>query len=192
MTMSGGDGSSRHFFLNEEHELATITDAGGGNSPNFAPIDWQRKSLVLRRSFDTAASYAVRVKDPSAKAHRFVVTAPASLTKNSTSVRAEASGGKVAFIPSFGGKQANVLTRLGMDLLGVDEQGNATVHIAANKVPSFRRNLTTLRTRQRERSSVGSTSENSKVSTGRVVSILLGWRAFIPTARKRYSYVFSL
>jgi hypothetical protein len=139
--MANGDTRPRHFFLNEEHELATLTDAGGGQNPNFAPIDWQQKSLVLRRSFDIAAAYAVRVRDPSAKAHRFLLAAPASLTKHSTSKQAQSTGGKVSFVPSFGGKQANVLTKLSMDLLSVDAGGNATVHVPASKVPQLQAKL---------------------------------------------------
>lgn len=135
----------RHFFLNEEHELATLAEDGRAQSPKFAPIDWAQKSALLRHSFDNAASYAVRARDPSAKAHRFVLTAPASLTKLSVSKKAQATSGKISFSPSFGGQQAYVLTRLGMDLLSVDSHGTATVHVPASRVPQLQAKLGDLR-----------------------------------------------
>lgn len=134
----------RHFFLNEAHELATAGPDGGGRTPNFVPIDWVQKAATLRTSFDRAASYAVHSPDPSAKSHRFVLTAPAALTKISESKKAQATGGRVAFTPNFGGQQANLLTKLGLDLLAVDSGGNATVHVPVNRLPQLQAKLSDL------------------------------------------------
>lgn len=147
--MAGEDGPAgppRHFFLNEHHELATLTPEGNGRSPNIVQPDWNQKALQLRSAFDSAASYRVKVRDPSAAAHLFVVTAPAPLTKVSNAEKAKATGGRVPFTPNFGGAQANLLSKLGFDLLALDDAGNATVHVAAAKVPQVQQRISALPT----------------------------------------------
>lgn len=141
---SGPAGPPRHFFLNETHELATLTPDGGGRSPNIVPPDWSQKAVTLRASFDRAASYNARVRDPSAEAHRFVVTIPAPLTKLSASEKAKATGGKVPFTPSFGGAQSSLLAKLGFDLLELDDAGNATVHVPAARVSQVQQRISAL------------------------------------------------
>jgi hypothetical protein len=146
--MAGGEGPTppRHFFLNEAHELATVTPEGGGRTPNFLPVDWVRKASALRTSFDRAAAAPAGSPDPAARAHRFLLTAPATLTKVSESKKARASGGQLPFKPSFGGQQASLLGKLGLDLVAVDNHGTATVHVAASRVPQLQARLSELAT----------------------------------------------
>lgn len=144
----------RHFFLNEAHELPTLTTDGGGGWSKFAEVDWVHKSISLRDSLDRVAAYSSRVRDPSVRAHQFLLTIPASLTKLSESRKAKMTGGRVAFTPRFGGSQANVLEKLGFDLVSTDDSGNATVHVHASKLTRIRTvvsGLATAKRRDKER-----------------------------------------
>jgi hypothetical protein len=131
----------RHFYLNEAHELASLQPEGGGRAPQFADVDWAGHANHLRSSWARAAAVAERSPDPAMKKHSFVGTAPASLIKVSKSKAAEAAGGRVRFRAQFGGAQANLFNKLGMDLLDVDAAGNATVHVAAPRLPQLQAKL---------------------------------------------------
>lgn len=139
-------GDPKHFFLNENHELASQPPEGGGRSANIEqPNDWGAKASALRASFDRVVSQPPRTRDPSASNHRFALTIPASLIKVSKSKKEAKTNGRVPFTPSFGGTQAGVLGKLGFDLLSVDAAGNAIVHVATARIPRLRDQIDGLR-----------------------------------------------
>lgn len=109
----------RHYFLNEQHELATVSPDAQGRSPSFAPIDWKQHASRLRTTFSQATAHPYGARDPAAKEHIFVIAVPASLVKESKSQKAQASGGRIPFEAQFGGDQASVLGKLGFDPLAI-------------------------------------------------------------------------
>ena len=130
----------RHFFLNEQHELALLNPDSLGRSPTFASIDWTQHADQLRGTFARAVAPSPSSPDPTERSHRFIVAVPAPLTKISKGQKAAATGGRVPFEAHFGGDQANVLGRLGFDLIGVEGK-NAVVHIPAQRLPQLQAKL---------------------------------------------------
>ena len=138
----------RHYFLNEQHELATLSRDAQGRSPSFAPIDWGQHASKLRTTFAHAATPPMGSPDPTVRGHLFMIAAPAPLVKESKSQKAAATGGKLPFEAQFGGVQSNVLGKLGFDLIGVDGR-NATVHVPRQRVPQLQAKLEMLETASR-------------------------------------------
>ncbi len=138
-----GDVRARHFFLNEQHELALREGTSFGRSPNFAPIDWSAHASRLFATFSSAVQPPERTPDPAVANHRFIVAAPSSLEKVSSSRAAQATGGRLPFQPQFAGDQAALLNKLGLDLVSVKD-GDAIVHVPATRLPQLQAKLNEL------------------------------------------------
>ncbi|MEP7122324.1 MAG: S8 family serine peptidase [Byssovorax sp.] len=144
----------RTFFLNEYQELANIEREGGGRQANYVPVDWSARSDRLGSSFRKATAPAASSRDPVVGRHCFIVAVPvAKVEKISVSKKAQAQGGILQEVPSFGGEQSRLFRRLGMDLLDTLPGGKATVHVPASKVPQFLSTIASLpNANSRERS----------------------------------------
>ena len=134
----------RHYYLNETHELPPLEAGSGGRAARYAPVDWLQRSQRLDASLANAISNQAASPDPTSADHLFVAAIPATVTKLSTAKKHSKAGGKVSFTPAFGGEQAMLLPRLGMDVLTVVEDGSALVHVPKTRIPQIQARLARL------------------------------------------------
>lgn len=119
----------RNFYLNEQHELARAEKQGGGGIPKYTDINWATKGTAISRSLSQARRQVQKSRDPSRENHYFLLAAPVKrLAKTSTDKR-KAVDGKVFESTDFAREHSQVFRRLGLDLLNVEEDGSAVVHM---------------------------------------------------------------
>ena len=119
----------RTFYLNEQHELSRGEKEGRGSTPKYADIDWATKGGVISSSLRSVADNIQASHDPLKGNHCFLLAEPvATLAKFSTN-KIKAVDGKIFESTTFADKHSRVFKRLGMDLLGVTENGSAIVHM---------------------------------------------------------------
>ena len=137
---------SRTYFLNERQELAGFERDGGGRAAVFVPIDWSAKTAALGQSFERVTTPQPSSLDPSVEHHFFVIAVPeGAVQKISKSKKAQAHGGIVSEVPSFGGEDSRLFRKLGIDLIETHEDGRATVHVPATNVIRIRSTIASLR-----------------------------------------------
>jgi hypothetical protein len=118
----------RSFFLNEQHELTRGEKEGGGGIPRYAPINWETKGRRIQTSLAQVKEAIDTLPDPAKDHHYFLIAKPDLTLKKLTSDRRRAPNGDVEESTEYSGKDSRVFSRLGMDLLGVGEDGSAMVH----------------------------------------------------------------
>jgi hypothetical protein len=124
-----GRTTPRTFYLNERHELARAEKKSGGGIPKYTDINWAARGTAISRSLNHVRRQVQRSPDPSKASHYFVLAAPVeSLAKTSTNKR-RAVDGKVSEDTDFACEHSQIFRRLGLDLLSVEEDGSAMVHM---------------------------------------------------------------
>jgi hypothetical protein len=127
----------KHFFLNEAHELAPVDKTGGGRVPEYVEIPWAQKARRLSDSISRARREVAASEDPLRAERLFVLARPvAELRKRSANERI-AQDGVVREVPTFGGTQGRVFSRLGLDLIRVVDDGSAIVHADPERLDSL-------------------------------------------------------
>lgn len=122
------------YYLNEQHELSRGEKAGGGGLPKLAPINWRRKGQRLHESLSQAKAKVRDSKDPLRERRYFLATKPTKhIRKESTNAKL-APNGIFEEEVDYAGKHSQVFRRLGLDLLSVDQEGNALVHAPAARL----------------------------------------------------------
>jgi hypothetical protein len=123
----------RNFFLNEQHELARGEKEGFGRVPKYANIDWGAKGTRIGKSLRAVRSQVQKTNDPTKENHLFLLTKPEGKLAKISSAKA-AHHGLIEEEPDYSQKDSRVFRRLGIDLLKVEENGNAIVHINPDAV----------------------------------------------------------
>ena len=124
----------RTFFLNEAHEHARGEKKGGGGVPKYASINWQAKGERIAKSLRAARTAVRQSPDPVRETRFFLLSkAEAKIEKFSTDKRKSKDGRVVEEIHPAG-KHAGIFQRLGLDLLGVTDRGEALVHAEADRL----------------------------------------------------------
>jgi hypothetical protein len=124
----------RTFFLNEAHEHARGEKKGGGGVPKYASINWQAKGERIAKSLRAARTAVRQSPDPARETRFFLLSkAEAKIEKFSTDKRKSKDGRVVEEIHPAG-KHAGIFQRLGLDLLGVTDRGEALVHAEADRL----------------------------------------------------------
>lgn len=118
----------RTFFLNEQHELAPTSSSGGGRAARYAGVDWQARSAKLQGSLHSVTQALSATGDPVAASRYYLYAVPAKEVVKLSSDKRKAPHGSFLEPTDFGGQHSMALGRIGLDLLGVDDTGNATVH----------------------------------------------------------------
>jgi hypothetical protein len=118
----------RTFFLNEIHELSREERSGGGGIPKLAPIDWALKTPRLTRSLRSVGRSLEDAEDPLAGHRYFFLTVPESSVTKLSSDPKKAPTGEYEEVVHFSGEHSSALHRIGLDLLGITDQGSALVH----------------------------------------------------------------
>src|SRR6266849_3055833 len=122
-------GSSRTFYLNEQHELARAEKEGGGRIPNYTDINWATKGTTIRRSLQSVRRQLQQSPDPAKDNHFFLLAAPVEKLAKESKSKTKAIGGKVFEETDFAEKHSRVFRRLGLDLISVADDGSAVVHM---------------------------------------------------------------
>jgi hypothetical protein len=117
------------FYLNEQHELARAEKEGGGGIPKYTDINWAAKGTAINRSLTNARRQFQRSRDPLTANHYFLLAAPAKTLAKTSTDRRKAVDGKVFESTDFARQHSRVFRRLGVDLLSVEEDGSAVVHM---------------------------------------------------------------
>src|SRR5258708_34577804 len=83
----------RHFYLNEQHELAREEREGGGSLPKLAPIDWAAKQITISSSLARTKNTIEKSNDPLRTQRYFLLARPEpSIRKLTTNTRTAPSG----------------------------------------------------------------------------------------------------
>ncbi len=122
------------FFLNEQHEFSRGEKEGGGRVPQYAPINWSQKGTKLRSSLNRTRQTIQQSTDPLRSRRYFLVATPESVVKKESSNRKKAPTGTFEEPTNYKGEHSRVFRRLGIDLLGVDDDGVATVHATPQRL----------------------------------------------------------
>jgi hypothetical protein len=131
----------RNFFLNERHELKPTEKPGGGGHPNIGTVNWTNRSDGLKKGFARVRGAVERSKDPGSR-HRFFLTAtPAHIPRFR-----EKDGKREDFDEKadFRALRSADLSRLGLDLLAIAEDGRALVHAPAARFSVLERTVANL------------------------------------------------
>jgi hypothetical protein len=124
----------RTFFLNEQHELARGEKEGGGSLPKLAPIDWKAKGQRIHRSLKEAREAITNSQDPLRTSRYFLATLPTATVKKMSSNVRRAPEGLREEKTDYAGEHSRVFKRLGLDLLAVDDEGQALIHAPAARI----------------------------------------------------------
>lgn len=122
----------RTFFLNEKHEFTRGQKLGGGQPPNYAPIDWINKGIRLQQSLILTKQSILNSMDPLRDRRCFMLAAPERIVQKISHAK-----GKTAVIDEatqYAGEHSRVFRRLGMDLLHVAQDGTAVIHSTPERV----------------------------------------------------------
>jgi len=132
MAIGNGTNTPRTFFLNEQHELARGEKQGGGGQLKLAPINWQAKGNKLKRSLTTTKRTIRNSSDPLRDDRYFLATTPAPIKKLSKD-RKKAPDGTWEEQTDYGGEHSKIFKRLGLDLLAVEKDGRALIHVPSSR-----------------------------------------------------------
>lgn len=122
------------FYLNERQELANLTHDGGRAPSPLVGVDWTAHASTLETSFARATSKPAGTRDPAAATHHFVLAVPVRAVAKVSTSKAAKGQGYLTEVPTFGGEQSKLFKRLGLDLIEVLADGQASVHVAASQV----------------------------------------------------------
>jgi hypothetical protein len=118
----------RSFFLNEHHELARGEKKGRGGIPKYAPIDWESKGRRIQMTLRQTRNKILSSTDPTKDNHYFFLAKPEARLRKRREDKMGTLKAEIDDPTEYSGKDSRVFTRLGMDLLSVNEDGSAVVH----------------------------------------------------------------
>lgn len=119
----------RTFFLNEQHELKGGEKEGGGGLPKYAPIDWATKGRNVQKSLKKAEDRIRRSRDPLRDKRYFLLAKPELDLVTEAVKKRQTSDGRYLEDVDYAKGDSLLFERLGLDLLQVNEDGSATVHV---------------------------------------------------------------
>jgi hypothetical protein len=117
----------KHFYLNEQHELSHLEREGGGRLPKLGEIDWASKQRYLTKSLSRTRKAIEQSSDPLRGQRYFLLARPEETVPKLTSDKRKAPSGHFDEPVDYAGKDSRVLSRLGLDVISVTDQG-AVVH----------------------------------------------------------------
>ena len=143
----------KHYFLNGRHELPVEERPGFGGIRYYANVDWAVKGSRIASSLVEVERHARASRDPLRGKRFFILAAPETDLQRQPGPKAK-SQALVDEIVDFRGEHAKVFEKLGIDLLGVNPDGSATVHAEAQsfeKLRTWAGEFTNLGTRDKAR-----------------------------------------
>jgi hypothetical protein len=117
----------KHFYLNEQHELSHLEREGGGRLPKLGKIDWGSKQRHLSTSLSRTRKAIEQSSDPLRGQQYFLLARPEETVPKLTSDKRKAPSGHFDEPVDYAGKDSRILSRLGLDVISVTDQG-AVVH----------------------------------------------------------------
>jgi hypothetical protein len=117
------------FFLNESHELLRAEKDGGGGNRKLAPIDWVVKGNRIEKSLSRTVDELVKYDDPGVANHLYLLAKPQPTVRTLHESKKRGTTSEEDVPTSFSGADSRVFTRLGAEMLRVDESGSAIVHL---------------------------------------------------------------
>lgn len=129
--MGKADPKPRTFFLNEQHELARVEKDGGGRQAKYGDIDWAERGSRIGTALRASKAKIHASKDPVRDRHYFLCAVPRAVPKVSTSKTKPPAYSEA---PHYAGEHSRVFRRLGLDLIDVTEDGEATVHATPERM----------------------------------------------------------
>jgi len=115
------------FYLNEQHELPHEAKGGGGQLPNYIPIDWAAKGRTINQSIVSAKDKYSTSEDPLRNDHYFLLSKPEEKVAKYRTIKGETEEYEDE-IDFSAKKDAQIFSKLGLDLLLVNDDGTAVVH----------------------------------------------------------------
>lgn len=134
-------GAPRHYFLNERHQLAPIEKEGGGPPSKVLRVDFKSHGNTLAKSIEVIRTARRASADPTAHNRVFIMARPEpSLTKASKDKKKSIAGERVVPV-CLSGQDAQIIQRLGFDLLAVMPDGSAVVHATEERLGQMQQSL---------------------------------------------------
>lgn len=116
---------------------------GGGRSTKVVGVDWASHGSKLSASFSTLRAAQPKSADPSSRNRLFFVAKPTTTLERTSSAQ-KAVDGKIERTIDLAGVDSQVITKLGLDLLAVNEHGSAIVHATNAKIDQMIKTLNRL------------------------------------------------
>jgi hypothetical protein len=117
----------KHFYLNEQHELSHIQREGGGSLLKLGEIDWGSKRRNLSKALSRTRRTIEESSDPLRGQRYFLIARPEKTVPKLSKDKRKAPSGHFDEPVDYAGKDSRVLSRLGLDVISVTDQG-AIVH----------------------------------------------------------------
>lgn len=115
------------YFLNERHQLTPAEKEGGRGPGKVVGVDWSTHGGSLKSEIANLRAARQRSGDPSSKMRAFVLAAPQDKLEKASNAQ-DAKEGKKEHEVSASGKEAQLIERLGFNLISVMSEGSAIVH----------------------------------------------------------------
>lgn len=117
----------RNYFLNERHQFAPEESGGGRGPANVVGVDWSNHGQSLKQEIVNLRAARATSIDPSARQRAFVVATPENKVEKVSKPKNAPETTKHHFI-QVSGKDAQLIERIGFDLLATTADGSALVH----------------------------------------------------------------
>lgn len=113
---------------------------GGGRSTKVVGFDWASHGSKLSASFSTLRAAQADSTDPSSKKRIFFIAKPPTSLERTSSAK-KAIAGKLERSIDLAGTDSQIIKKLGLDLLAVNENGSAIVHATNVKIDQMIKTL---------------------------------------------------
>jgi hypothetical protein len=130
----------KHYFLNERHQLAPTEKEGGKSPAKVLHGDFKTHGRTLANSIEVIRAARRTSTDPTAKSRVFILARPESSLKKESKGK-KAVDGAIESQIKLSGKDAQIIQRLGFDLLSVMPEGSAVVHTTDERLGQMQQSL---------------------------------------------------
>jgi Subtilase family len=122
-----------NYFLNESHELSAIEKSGGGRQLPILNVDWSQKGQRLRSSLQRVSQRASQSNDPLAQRRYYLIADRTQEIVKASKAKDAIHGQKLEAVV-FSGEQSKFFERIGVELIEVLHNGNATIHATPERM----------------------------------------------------------
>ena len=143
--------SPRLYFLNERHQLAPSEKDRGGTHSKILDVDWKSHGTNLGSTLRKVRNLTKESRDSCYLDRVYMIAAPTGSVVKSSKAKG-AKGGRRHHEVRIAGPEAQIIERMGFDLLSVQLDGSAIVHATYERIKQMELSLDHLENlRQRDR-----------------------------------------
>jgi hypothetical protein len=143
MSPDSSAAAPRHYFLSERHQRAPAEKDGGGGSTKVLNVDFRSHGAALSQGIDAIRTARLASPDPTTRSRVFIMAKPEASFERSSRAKDAKDDKKLKKI-NLSGADAQIIARLGFDLLSVTPDGAAVVHATDELLTQMQHSLNQL------------------------------------------------